>query len=447
MDRARIILVRFGLLALAGVVWMLACRLPQVRADVQADWFAELHRQSAAAPAVDAAGAVDGTINGGFGFHTDQQESPWWQVDLGEASDLDRIVVFNRTVAAERARTLIVRVSQNGATWQNVYAHDGTVFYGHQDQKPLTVPLSRVKARYVRLQVKENTWLHLDEVQLYDAADKDRNLAAGKPATQSSVSTWSRKVPVPAQQQQTLVLTDLELGQRVIQQLLEPCGLSATEPAKRLEQLLADGCPLDEQRWIALFSESRQLGQRWETVRQQWQRVNLESLRLAIIDLLETYGPRYQHGRAYLDQLAVIESQFPALNEAVDRGAREALAHAEEVLTLQRDALLANPLLDFERLLVVKRCESSPSLGLPANFNGNEALPRTGYDDELVVLSPLCPDGELTTLYHPGDNFVGDVDLDFRGKRLLFSSLDERKRWRIYEVGIDGSGLRKPAAD
>ena len=39
---------------------------------------------------------------------------------------------------------------------------------------------------------------------------------------------------------------------------------------------------------------------------------------------------------------------------------------------------------------------------------------------------------------------MGDVDLSFDADRLLFSSLDEQQRWRIYELGIDGSGLRKP---
>ncbi|MGZ5436924.1 MAG: hypothetical protein ACXW3F_12775, partial [Pyrinomonadaceae bacterium] len=31
----------------------------------------------------DAKGAVDGNVSGGFGFHTESQQNPWWQVDLG----------------------------------------------------------------------------------------------------------------------------------------------------------------------------------------------------------------------------------------------------------------------------------------------------------------------------------------------------------------------------
>ncbi len=94
--------------------------------------------------------------------------------------------------------------------------------------------------------------------------------------------------------------------------------------------------------------------------------------------------------------------------------------------------------------MLVQRPETTPGLGLPANYHGNEALPRSGYDDRLVVLSPIHPKGKLTTLYRPHGNFVGDVDLHFSGERLLFSSLDEKQRWRVFELNADGTGLRQP---
>ncbi|MHB8866928.1 MAG: SUMF1/EgtB/PvdO family nonheme iron enzyme, partial [Pirellulaceae bacterium] len=218
---------------------------------------------------------------------------------------------------------------------------------------------------------------------------------------------------------------------------------SASELGTRLEQLVVGNCPLDDAQWIQLFVDASQLEQRWVAIRAQWQRVNLAALRLAIRDLADTYGPRYANGARYLQQLDAIEPQCSGISEGIARGDLESLARAEEVLNLQREALLANPLLDFDRLLLVKRSESAPALGLPANFSGNESLPRSGYDDELVVLSSLRSDGKLTTLYQCG-NFLGDVDLNFSADRFLFSSVDEQQRWRIYELGIDGSGLSKP---
>ena len=44
----------------------------------------------------DAAGAVDGVKNGKYAFHTGGDPNPWWQVDLGQSEPLARVVVYNR---------------------------------------------------------------------------------------------------------------------------------------------------------------------------------------------------------------------------------------------------------------------------------------------------------------------------------------------------------------
>jgi len=44
----------------------------------------------------DAAGAVDGVKDGKYAFHTGHQPNPWWQVDLGQSETVSRIVVYNR---------------------------------------------------------------------------------------------------------------------------------------------------------------------------------------------------------------------------------------------------------------------------------------------------------------------------------------------------------------
>ena len=115
-----------------------------------------------------------------------------------------------------------------------------------------------------------------------------------------------------------------------------------------------------------------------------------------------------------------------------------------ESCRLQRRVALGNPLLDFERLLLVKRSVSSPRLGLPQNWQSNCVLPMSGFDDEIAVLSKPTTDGELSTLYRPkGPHFVGDVDLHFDGERMLFSSVGENQTWQVFEIGTDGSHLRQ----
>jgi hypothetical protein len=143
----------------------------------------------------DAQGGDDGVKNGSFGFHTNLEQHPWWQVDLQQLATIGEVRVFNRLDFAERSRTLQVLLSSDGVNWQVVYTNPGTIF-GGVDGNPLRVMLNSLPGRYVRLQVNENTYLHLDEIEVYSSngspAPATPNIALKKPAQQSSTSGWSR---------------------------------------------------------------------------------------------------------------------------------------------------------------------------------------------------------------------------------------------------------------
>lgn len=159
---------RRGTRRAAGLFWLLAGGLGVVAfakgqpstswpQRVEADWvLAErVALLSTAAEAVttqaDAAGGCDGVKNGEWGFHTGESQAPWWQVDLGETQPIARVTIWNRTAAAERARQIRVLLSEDGRTFRQVYQHDGTVFYGFADGKPLDVELHGQAGRFVRL--------------------------------------------------------------------------------------------------------------------------------------------------------------------------------------------------------------------------------------------------------------------------------------------------------
>ncbi|MCY3020103.1 MAG: SUMF1/EgtB/PvdO family nonheme iron enzyme, partial [Planctomycetota bacterium] len=97
---------------------------------------------------------------------------------------------------------------------------------------------------------------------------------------------------------------------------------------------------------------------------------------------------------------------------------------------------------DFDKLLVVKR--NPKQLGLPQNWQGNCALARNGYDNQIAVLSPVGPQGKLTTLLKPAKGeFVGDINLHFDGDKMLFSMPGPNNRWQCFEMKADGTGLRQ----
>ncbi len=146
----------------------------------------------------DAAGGCDGVKTGKWGFCTSLQSQPWWQVDLGRTQPLDRVVIFNRCDSGMDARAahLIVLLSTDGRNWTTVYRHNGKTFFGHTDNKPLSIPLAGAKARFLRIQLPATDYLHFDEVEIYQTAG-NKNLALNRPADQSSTSPWSAPTQPP----------------------------------------------------------------------------------------------------------------------------------------------------------------------------------------------------------------------------------------------------------
>lgn len=109
---------------------------------------------------------------------------------------------------------------------------------------------------------------------------------------------------------------------------------------------------------------------------------------------------------------------------------------------LRREALLANPLLDFDRILLVRR--GAKKLGLPQNWEGNQSIKPGVFDNQIAVLSGFRGEPALHTIFRPTlDRFVGDLELHYDAGRLMFSMRDSVKGpYRIYEIGIDGAGMK-----
>lgn len=186
--------------------------------------------------------------------------------------------------------------------------------------------------------------------------------------------------------------------------------------------------------------------------------VDFVSLRLAIEDLTASFGPRYPRGAEFLAQLRALEERRARIQAPLAQPGPQASAEAAAIgvaaAKLRSEALMANPLLDFDRLLFVRRKSEQPfnynqmrqpqqEIGLPTNHLCNSSLPRSGYDNEIAVLSPVRPEGKVQTLHRPAhDGYVGEVDLHFDGERLLFSQSDATN-WKIFEMNARGGGLRQ----
>ncbi|WP_460185539.1 SUMF1/EgtB/PvdO family nonheme iron enzyme [Thermopirellula anaerolimosa] len=174
----------------------------------------------------------------------------------------------------------------------------------------------------------------------------------------------------------------------------------------------------------------------------------LRTTRLAVQDLIETYGEAYPNGRDYLTQLDALEK------DVVD----ESVA-SQRLERLRREALVSNPLLRNLHILAVRRrsldlsaprpardarYSANPGLeyGFPSNHECNSSLPKLGYDNAIVTFS-ADRDSKVEIVYAPDDGgYVGEIDLGFDGRHLLFTKSDA-VNWKIYEMAADGSDLRQ----
>ncbi len=92
-------------------------------------------------------------------------------VDLGKERMIEEIRLFNRMddpILALRAKWLEIAVSPDRQTWRIVLRKEDESVFGGADGMPLMLALQpTVQARYVRVQLVGQGYLHLDHVEVY----------------------------------------------------------------------------------------------------------------------------------------------------------------------------------------------------------------------------------------------------------------------------------------
>ena len=170
-------------------------------------------------------------------------------------------------------------------------------------------------------------------------------------------------------------------------------------------------------------------------LRARFQLVKPVGLRDAIADIVRRYGQRYPDGPRRLRDAERLVADYDSIVAGLEAGDPQAATRARRAIALQREALLDDPSLDFERILVVRR--GLGSLGLPNNWDSNSILQQSGYDNELMALSDWKRAPRLSTLYVPPNRgFIGDLDLHWDGRRMLVSMPGANGRWQVHEITL-----------
>ncbi|MEV4312118.1 GDSL-type esterase/lipase family protein [Actinocrispum sp. NPDC049592] len=140
----------------------------------------------------------DGDSNGSWYnnsvSHSDIQDHPWWQVDLGASSQLQTINVWNRTdCCADRLNDFWVFVSATPFDTSLApagQAKKNGVWSAHMTGAApvVTTVQPNVSGRYVMVQLNGRNYLSLAEVEVF----------GGKPSTEDWVGTWGAAQAAPA---------------------------------------------------------------------------------------------------------------------------------------------------------------------------------------------------------------------------------------------------------
>lgn len=173
-----------------------------------------------------------------------------------------------------------------------------------------------------------------------------------------------------------------------------------------------------------------------------------EALQAAIEDLTATFPEQYTRGRAYLDELAGIREKIDSIMARAARGKMPSSKDVNEQVVrmdaLRRTALLANPLLKAQPLLYVARKQYKP------DHHNTETMFQTGeintasFEGGGALKALDVATGETRTILETKDGLIRDPEVHFDGRRIIFSMRKNiEDDYHIYEINIDGSGLRQ----
>ena len=187
------------------------------------------------------------------------------------------------------------------------------------------------------------------------------------------------------------------------------------------------------------------------------------NLRAAVQDLQDTYPDQYPNAKSFLQRITELENAFSQIDlDQIDSDIPEDLADQNEgaareiarkqfaevmdqFIALQREALLANPLLDDPILFVSREEYRSHYHAIDTLFSSDEYNPDQRINHRELfspggALNRLDPrSGKITTLWQSELGVLRDPDLSFDATKILCAIRQNRKDdYHIYELSIDG---------
>ncbi len=187
-------------------------------------------------------------------------------------------------------------------------------------------------------------------------------------------------------------------------------------------------------------------------------RIDPVAYQLAITDMQKTFPNRKLNTDKYLQALNSLEEQKQSLAEGIQASDQKTIQKAEELLDMLDEALLANPLLDFDEIILLRRDIGNQARNamsgaleiVPSNFetNANIPHPNKNWKNEISILSGLRTSPQIRTLYKPDSTkLINDLCLNYDGKELMFSSIGTHGRWHLFVLNTKTNKLEQITPD
>ena len=193
---------------------------------------------------------------------------------------------------------------------------------------------------------------------------------------------------------------------------------------------------------------------------------NPEALRRTMADLAATHPGRFPTRRDSPSSWRPMKSNCPELEKMLQSSRpdqiRRAIELGRSMITFQRELLLANPLLNFDEILALDRKTSAARQVSDWTSGGPHGMTVNWSCDFRPKNPPIAPwrddqiaafgvkDGRTpprTVFKAAAGHMIQHPELHFDADRLMFSMADSQGAFQVFEVHIDGSGLRQVTRD
>lgn len=177
--------------------------------------------------------------------------------------------------------------------------------------------------------------------------------------------------------------------------------------------------------------------------------LNMEAIRLAYEDMKRIEG---FDAVKYLPILTELEQQVKQGFGNIYSGDEAVLVNAEKAVANKRAILLANPLLNGDKILTVRyqlgnrdRRAMAPELGTQSNnWSNQESARRKGFNADIVELSNLRDEVQIRTIYKPDNtSSIADLKLHWDRDRAMFTQTMSDNRWNVFEVKLNNGDCKK----